>query len=298
MVEVRVRHPISGKRHMEHSLLMRKKPLVQRTCNRCGKIFFLPAWRTTKGRARYCSPACHVYAKFGDPPVERVCLWCGKKFMAYASLVKKGYGKYCSISCSARMRSKPLSPERLAKLRDGISRATANGRMKKSPQHRRALSESHKEWYKQHPMTEGQKIALVNAGGLCGIRGTVYSEKMTDDIQYRSRYELMCIHRLERDNRVGSYLYEPFRVPYTLDGKRHFTIPDFLVEMVDGRREILEVKPWFACEQAETTAKANAVAEYAGQREWGFRLVGEAFLGIAAAGKYYDSKSTCRRMYE
>lgn len=71
---------------------------IEKTCQTCGKIFFVPHWRLS---AKYCSPDCRQVALHA--PANVVCPACGKLFHRKPSYIKRFKGNegfYCSKECS------------------------------------------------------------------------------------------------------------------------------------------------------------------------------------------------------
>lgn len=90
----------------------------------------------------------------------------------------------------------------------------------------------------------------------------------------KSSYETRYVQKLEADPEVMAFVYEPFRIPYEFEGIQLWYIPDFLVHFVDGREELVEVKP------AKMTMLPKNVSKFeAGHAAHvGFRVVTEEDL--------------------
>ena len=82
-----------------------------RTCERCGTGFYVPASRVVKGEGRYCSLDCHNAAQ-GDGKTEHTCKTCGGAFRWSPSRSASGAYRitYCSLAC------RDADPERRAML--------------------------------------------------------------------------------------------------------------------------------------------------------------------------------------
>lgn len=82
-----------------------------RTCERCGAGFYVPASRVAKGEGRYCSLDCHNAAQ-GDGKTEHTCKTCGGAFRWSPSRSASGAYRitYCSLAC------RDADPERRAML--------------------------------------------------------------------------------------------------------------------------------------------------------------------------------------
>jgi hypothetical protein len=71
---------------------------------------------------------------------------------------------------------------------------------------------------------------------------------------------------LDKEATVKTFSYEPFAISYKLnEGNREHTrhyIPDFLVEYVDGRKELWEIKPAAYSESEKVKQKQLVAEEY------------------------------------
>jgi hypothetical protein len=71
----------------------------------------------------------------------------------------------------------------------------------------------------------------------------------TGKIEYRSSWELSCMHIWDQHPNVVHWSSEPFKIPYQdpFTGKKRHYIPDFLVVYIDKNGikhgEMIEVKP-------------------------------------------------------
>lgn len=68
-------------------------------------------------------------------------------------------------------------------------------------------------------------------------------------IVYRSSWEFKYMMQLDHDNKVLRWASEEFAIKYLSpkDKKFHRYFPDFFVEYKDGRKELIEVKPYAQC---------------------------------------------------
>lgn len=82
-----------------------------RTCERCGSSFYVPASRVAKGEGRYCSLDCHNEHQ-GRNKTEHTCKTCGGTFRWSPSRSASGAYRitYCSLAC------RDADPERRAML--------------------------------------------------------------------------------------------------------------------------------------------------------------------------------------
>ena len=95
-----------------------------------------------------------------------------------------------------------------------------------------------------------------------GNRGIFYSIKNRRSLSYRSSFELMAYQILEQMSKVKEYEVEPFAIPYISDGIIRHTVPDILVTYIDGKKEIIEVKPCYMLDDEKTIAKISALRNY------------------------------------
>lgn len=93
--------------------------------------------------------------------------------------------------------------------------------------------------------TSRTKQGYINPGSckklFPGLSGT--------PIIYRSSYEKRFIYWCESDNRVKFWGSECMAIPYmsVTDQKQHSYYPDFVVEMTNGEKWIIEIKPKSQC---------------------------------------------------
>lgn len=76
--------------------------------------------------------------------------------------------------------------------------------------------------------------------------GIHHSPKCAKPIKYRSGWEKSCIDFFDYNDNIIKYDYEPFAISYVANTKinkiRKY-YPDFLIELKDGTKKIIEVKP-------------------------------------------------------
>jgi len=102
------------------------------------------------------------------------------------------------------------------------------------------------------------------------ISGHWESQLLHRSVGYDSKAELAFIEMLEASNLVQGYCEQPVEIEYALNGDIHRYFPDFLVDLSDGRRFLVEVKGSLD-EFAKRTnmAKMAAAREYCDTRGWG-----------------------------
>lgn len=76
----------------------RRKSVVERSCEWCGKAFTTGEYELKKGRGKFCSRACaRKKQKAGNE--QRECAFCGKQMSVSPSKIRVGAGKFCSAKC-------------------------------------------------------------------------------------------------------------------------------------------------------------------------------------------------------
>lgn len=110
-----------------------------------------------------------------------------------------------------------------------------------------------------------------------------------DAIIYRSSYEYKFIMWLERNNNIKYWGSECICIPYysVLDNKPHKYYPDYLVEMIDGSKVIVEIKPknqtckpvnencWAYKEYIKNMCKWKSTKEFCESKGYKFKILTE-----------------------
>lgn len=107
--------------------------------------------------------------------------------------------------------------------------------------------------------------------------GKVFSNKMRKEMSYRSSWEREFIDYLDNNNKISSFYVESITIKYHYDQIRHY-IPDFLVEYVDGKKEIIEIKPSCFLEHKINKLKFAAARKYCEENNMKFRVLTEKYL--------------------
>ena len=91
---------------------------------------------------------------------------------------------------------------------------------------------------------------------------------------YQSDQEKRFMDELERDEKVNKWTKNHgIRIPYfNFDGKLAHYVPDFLVEYVDGKQEIVEIKGSHMMTKI-TQLKADATSEWCKKRNINYRII-------------------------
>ncbi|MDA8082809.1 MAG: TnsA endonuclease N-terminal domain-containing protein [Nitrospiraceae bacterium] len=86
-----------------------------------------------------------------------------------------------------------------------------------------------------------------------------------------------CIF-LEFDSRVRRYQEQPLAIPYVLNGEDHEYFVDFMVELIGGRKQLIEVKSASEVDFEENLCKFAAARAYAEDNDMEFSVVTEKDL--------------------
>ena len=116
----------------------------------------------------------------------------------------------------------------------------------------------------------------------------LFPQMKTDKIIYRSSYERKFIAWLENNEQVKNWGSECIRIPYLyIDGKMHSYYPDYFVEMVDGTKMGVEIKPssqtkrpvnentWVGKEYRKNMCKWKATMEFCLAKGYKFKIITE-----------------------
>lgn len=116
----------------------------------------------------------------------------------------------------------------------------------------------------------------------------LFEQVSNQRIIYRSSYELKFITWLENSDKVKQWGSECFYIPYLYkDGTTHKYYPDYFVEMVDGTKLVVEIKPynqtqkpinancWAAKEYVKNICKWKAAIEFCKNKGYIFKVLTE-----------------------
>lgn len=113
--------------------------------------------------------------------------------------------------------------------------------------------------------------------------GTYRSTKTGAEIKYRSGWELEYAKWLDANVDVKTYVYEGIVVAYVSNARsKHLSnyYPDFFVEYVDGRKELIEIKPKRKVAQARVQKKAEAAEQWSREHGAVFKILTEEDLKL------------------
>lgn len=106
-------------------------------------------------------------------------------------------------------------------------------------------------------------------------QGQYFSEKNKKSFTYRSGYELKVFEYLDEWKEILSWEAEPFGIPYVHEGEEKKYIPDIIVNYVNGKKEVWEIKPAKQTLYKKNKDKwiyANKICE---SRGWHFTVITE-----------------------
>lgn len=89
---------------------------------------------------------------------------------------------------------------------------------------------------------------------------------------YRSRLELKFMKLIDNDARVESWSYETSVVEFVRGGKKHRTVPDFIVAFTDGKRFVCEVKGAYFLSRHLESGNYDAVRSWSHDRGMAYVL--------------------------
>lgn len=109
------------------------------------------------------------------------------------------------------------------------------------------------------------------------------SPKLTNVCEYRSGWERALMGWFDQEPTVLSYAYEAVKIPYLSSPRaRKFRnyLPDFLVELADGRRVLVEVKPSKKLGHAQVRKKLAAAQVWCDERGIALQVITEVDLRL------------------
>lgn len=121
----------------------------------------------------------------------------------------------------------------------------------------------------------------------------IFPQMRADKIIYRSSYERKFIAWLENNEQVKNWGSECIRIPYLyIDGKMHSYYPDYFVEMMDGTKMVVEIKPsaqtkrpvnentWVGKEYRKNMCKWKATMEFCQAKGYKFKILTEKTINM------------------
>jgi hypothetical protein len=101
--------------------------------------------------------------------------------------------------------------------------------------------------------------------------GEWYAPSLDRIVSYESGAELWFLQRLDLATTVRTYCEQALEIPYQLYGRRRTYYPDFVIDLTDGRRLVVELKSSvsdFAL--YKNIVKFDAATRFCHDRGWGF----------------------------
>lgn len=111
-----------------------------------------------------------------------------------------------------------------------------------------------------------------------GVRGYFPSRKMSRMVAWESQLERDAIMLLEFSLGVVGFREQPARVYFDQDGERHLYIPDFEVELADGRLLHVEVKPESKLRKPDIARRFAAITAHYSRSDNGFSILTEEVI--------------------
>lgn len=106
-------------------------------------------------------------------------------------------------------------------------------------------------------------------------QGKYESTKTGKTLGYRSGLEEKLYKILDQHDDVMSFYSEPFNIDYIHKGQAHKYTPDLIVNFMDGRRQVWEVKPSNQTDLEMNKNKWRAAEEACKIRGWSFEVFTE-----------------------
>lgn len=246
-----------------------KRKRVTKACECCGTEFNVIKFRAED--ARFCTQKCaydHLYQR-PDGPIILSCEGCRSNFET--TFIDRGR-RFCSKSCANLGERNPFYHRRGA----------SNHRFRKP-----AWSRGPTASLDNRLKSAGEKISDIISQKIVdglwthtGFKTEWYVSKKAGRIFLRSSYESVFARQLDNDDNVVTFTSEPLKIPYTHDARRKNYIPDFLVEYRDGKKEIIEVKPYSLVSSDAVPIKTSAAIKFCNDVGISYRIVTEADLGL------------------
>ena len=122
-------------------------------------------------------------------------------------------------------------------------------------------------------------VRKITNAGTKKVIGKFPSLKMNTVIWWESQIERDYIYLLEIDPDVLSYTGQPFKIPYTSNGKPRLYTPDFFVER-RSKKQVVEVKPEHQVRSERNINLFRRIAPICQDWGWDFRIVTEQMIRI------------------
>jgi hypothetical protein len=100
-------------------------------------------------------------------------------------------------------------------------------------------------------------------------------------VTYKSSWELAYMKYLDSNPAVQSFQYEGMQIAYMSDGRTHKIvryIPDFLVNMADGSKILVEIKPFRRTSDQKNINKMAAAKTWCDEHNATLQIITEVDL--------------------
>lgn len=197
-----------------------------------------------------------------------VCKICGRQFETLSSHMNRAHG----ITIKDYLEQYPNSQIISEEYREKQSKAMS--RRNRSLEFSEYISERNRENWKLKDYREKQVLSMIKKRN-AAVKGVHYSNKCKTFVAYKSELEFKYAVSLDNDEKVESYDSESFVIWYEHCGEDKMYIPDFFVEYVDGRKAVVEIKPYFhhSAHDDLLRDKFNAAQEYCKEHGYLFYIV-------------------------
>lgn len=248
------------------------KPSFDVICTGCSVEF------KTKESKLFCSSKCKREYNVRNREIEnKNCVICSKEFTVTIKQKRDRTKQTCSRSCQTSLVNRNMDKEKASKKSsETTKRMYADGSLihpwvgrKHSEKTKIKISlkqgdgrnrgENNPMYGKTHTKEVREQMSIrisEHLGPRPWLRnktGKFYSNKNNAEYIFRSSWEESVFQFLEQDEKVLSYISEPFRISYMWTGfvkgtttnityKRHY-VPDILVTYDNQDKNLIEIKP-------------------------------------------------------
>ena len=104
------------------------------------------------------------------------------------------------------------------------------------------------------------------------VTGEYFSAKLQRMVFYESALEKTFFKAVEQSPNVPAYCEQPFTLSMEFNGKTFSYTPDILLQLKDGRRVVIEIKPLAHMVDTEVQRKFQHLSDYCREQGWGCLL--------------------------
>jgi hypothetical protein len=267
--------------------------LDPRKCDCCRRDYTPP-----RIFSRFCSRSC--WAKTSNkermkPNITMECEWCKSIFEKRPGSKKRFCGYSCSNSytneyCDKEAKGAAISTSKRGKTHRGAPHSEKTkkilsektGKRMRDPLRNPFIGKIRSEESREKQShTRSQRFVDGIYRWKMLTKSSYVDSKKGGYVFCRSSWETKAVHILDNDITVVSFKVEPFTIPYLLNKKLRHYVPDFLIEHIDGRKIIVEVKPACYVNAPINVTKFSAAREYCSQKGFEFEVWSQDRLGIS-----------------